>query len=118
MQCWSRRKKLTDMCAVCALLPLAALAQGAKASGSAAGAITGFRNSAAELQLEQQFLAVPSPQLAEEHMRAVLPPHIAGSEEDRKTAEYVARKFREAGLRRGSTSTRFGSTIRRRSGWT
>lgn len=68
------------ICALlCALLPLAALAQGAKASGSAAGAITGFRNSAAELQLEQQFLAVPSPQLAEEHMRALCSsPHIAG----------------------------------------
>src|SRR5581483_5874066 len=39
---------------------------------------------------EQQFLAVPDPAAAE--------PHIAGSPEDRKTAEYVARIFRQAGL--------------------
>jgi N-acetylated-alpha-linked acidic dipeptidase len=90
---------------VCALLPLAALAQDAKTapeaktSASAVTAITGFRNSFVQLQLERQFLAVPSPHLAEEHMRVLCSaPHVAGSEEDRQTAEYVARKFREAGL--------------------
>ncbi len=48
---------------------------------------------------EQQFLAVPDPRLAEQDMRVLTAePHIAGSPEDRKTADYVARKFREAGL--------------------
>ncbi len=48
---------------------------------------------------EQQFLAVPDPAAAEEHMRVLTAePHIAGSPEDRKTAEYVARIFRQAGL--------------------
>jgi len=62
-------------------------------------AIAGFRDSAAEQKLEQKFLAVPQPKLAQEHLRILTAePHIAGSPEDRKTAEYVAQKFREAGL--------------------
>jgi N-acetylated-alpha-linked acidic dipeptidase len=66
---------------------------------SNAPAIAGFRDSAAEQKLEQRFLAVPEPKLAQEHLRILTAaPHIAGSPEDRKTAEYVARKFREAGL--------------------
>jgi N-acetylated-alpha-linked acidic dipeptidase len=62
-------------------------------------AIAGFRDAAAEQKLEQRFLAVPEAQLAQEHLRILTSePHIAGSPEDRKTAEYVAKKFREAGL--------------------
>ncbi len=62
-------------------------------------AIVGFRDAATELRLEQKFLAVPDPRLAEEHLRTLTAaPHIAGSPEDRVTAEYVARRFREAGL--------------------
>jgi len=62
-------------------------------------ALAGFRNAAAEQKLEEKFLAVPEPGLAREHLRILTAePHIAGSPEDRKTAEYVARKFREAGL--------------------
>ncbi len=54
---------------------------------------------AAEQVIEQKFLAVPDARLAEEHLRTLtIAPHIAGSPEDRKTAEYVAQKFREAGL--------------------
>ena len=61
--------------------------------------IAGFRNAAAEQKLEGQFLAVPDPRLAQQHLRILTAaPHIAGSPEDRKTAEYVAAKFREAGL--------------------
>ncbi len=59
----------------------------------------GFRDSAAQLARERTFLAVPDPKLAEEHLRILTAaPHIAGSPEDRKTAEYVAQKYREAGL--------------------
>src|SRR5437868_2092114 len=67
--------------------------------GSNAGAITGFRDSAGESALESRFLAVPDPKLAEAHLKTLTQaPHIAGSPEDRATAEYVASKFREAGL--------------------
>jgi len=61
--------------------------------------VTGFRNFSAEQQAEIRFLAVPDPKLAEEHLRILTAaPHIAGSAEDKKTAEYVLQKFREAGL--------------------
>ena len=61
--------------------------------------ITGFRDVAAELELEKKFMAVPDPKLAEAHLRTLTQaPHIAGSPEDKATAEYVASKFREAGL--------------------
>ncbi|HYU48049.1 MAG TPA: glutamate carboxypeptidase, partial [Terriglobales bacterium] len=66
-------------------------------SGSAV--ISGFRDVTAEQEVEKTFLAVPDPKLAEEHLRILTQaPHIAGSPEDKATAEYVAKKFREAGL--------------------
>ena len=38
-------------------------------------------------------------ELAKEHLRILTAePHIAGSPEDKKTAEYVLQKFKEAGL--------------------
>ncbi len=61
--------------------------------------IFGFRNSAAETSTETQFLAVPDSKLAEEHLRILTKvPHMAGTIEDKATADYVAKKFREAGL--------------------
>jgi N-acetylated-alpha-linked acidic dipeptidase len=62
-------------------------------------AISGFRDVAGEREVERKFMAVPDPKLAEEHLRILTQaPHIAGSPEDKATAEYVAKKFREAGL--------------------
>ena len=59
----------------------------------------GFRNSAVEKALEDRFLAVPDPKLAEEHLRILTQaPHMAGTPEDKATADYVAQKFRDAGL--------------------
>src|SRR5436309_15637789 len=61
--------------------------------------IFGFRDAGREIALEQRFLAVPDPKLAEEHLRILTQaPHVAGSPEDKATADYVAQKFREAGL--------------------
>jgi N-acetylated-alpha-linked acidic dipeptidase len=61
--------------------------------------ISGFRDVAGEREVEKKFMAVPDPKLAEEHLRILTEaPHIAGSPEDKATAEYVAKKFREAGL--------------------
>src|SRR5438067_6807256 len=65
----------------------------------ASGPIFGFRNPDSQRQLEQRFIAVPDPRLAEEHLRILtIAPHIAGSPEDRATADYVAARFRAAGL--------------------
>ena len=61
--------------------------------------LLGFENASAEFAWEKLFLAVPDPQRAEEEMKVLsAEPHPAGSVQDRKTADYVARKFREAGL--------------------
>ncbi len=70
-----------------------------KEKEQASSPITGFRDVAAERDVEMKFMAVPDPKLAEEHLRILTQaPHIAGSPEDKATAEYVAKKFREAGL--------------------
>jgi N-acetylated-alpha-linked acidic dipeptidase len=72
-----------------------------KVSGQPAGkpAIFGFRNSEQQAAVESRFLAVPDPKLAEAHLKTLTQaPHIAGSPEDKATADYVASKFREAGL--------------------
>src|SRR3989475_3387370 len=59
----------------------------------------GFRNSAEENAIESRFLAVPDCKLAEAHLRTLTQaPHMAGTPEDKAAAEYVAQKFREAGL--------------------
>src|SRR5881227_3669392 len=59
----------------------------------------GFRNSVEENAIESRFLAVPDPKLAEAHLKTLTQaPHIAGSVEDKATADYVASKFRDAGL--------------------
>src|SRR5437588_8185438 len=69
------------------------------ASSSAPQPIFGFRDAAAENAAEARFLAVPDPKLAEEHLRILTQaPHMAGTPEDKATADYVAQKFRAAGL--------------------
>lgn len=61
--------------------------------------IFGFHDPAAELQVEKIFLAVPNPELARQHLQTLTAvPHVAGSIEDRKTAEYVLQKYQDAGL--------------------
>jgi N-acetylated-alpha-linked acidic dipeptidase len=61
--------------------------------------IFGFRDLATETAAEARFLAVPDPKLAEEHLRILTQaPHMAGTPEDKATADYVAEKFRAAGF--------------------
>lgn len=79
------------------LLFASSLDPGAKNASSPA--IRGFRDASAQIALESRFLAIPSPKLAEEHLRVLTQaPHMAGTPEDKATAEYVEQKFREAGL--------------------
>ena len=88
-------------------------------SASGTQPIFGFRDAAAENAAETRFLAVPDPKLAEEHLRILTQaPHMAGTREDKATADYVAQKFRDAGLDTRSPSTKCGSTILRKSAWT
>ena len=68
-------------------------------SPHAAQPIFGFRDAAQQSAIEAQFLGVPDPKLAREHLRILTQaPHLAGTPEDKATADYVAQKFREAGL--------------------
>jgi N-acetylated-alpha-linked acidic dipeptidase len=68
----------------------------AQASAPSAFGYSDFRK---EATIEAQFLDVPSPKLAGEELKTLTAaPHMAGTPEDHKTAEYVAEKFRAAGL--------------------
>lgn len=73
--------------------------QKTSSEGTSPVSIFGFRNPGPEASLESRFLDVPDPKLAEEHLRTLTrAPHVAGTPEDKATAEYVAQKFRDAGL--------------------
>jgi N-acetylated-alpha-linked acidic dipeptidase len=61
--------------------------------------VFGYADFAAQAKIEEKFLAVPEAKLAGEHLKTLTAePHLAATPEDHKTAEYVARKFRAAGL--------------------
>jgi N-acetylated-alpha-linked acidic dipeptidase len=61
--------------------------------------ILGYTDFSKEAGIEEKFLAVPNAKLAGEELKTLTAePHIASSPEDHKTAEYVAEKFRAAGL--------------------
>ena len=61
--------------------------------------LTGYRDLSAETKIEDQFLAVPNPTLAGQDLKTLTAePHLAGTPEDYRTAQFVARKFRAAGL--------------------
>jgi N-acetylated-alpha-linked acidic dipeptidase len=72
------------------------------AQNAAPGAVPtvfGFANFSKQAAIEKKFLAVPDPVLAGQHLKTLTAkPHLAATPEDRKTAEYVAQKFRAAGL--------------------
>ena len=62
--------------------------------------VFGFRDFTRQAALDQQFLAVPDPSLAREHLRILTAsPHWASSPEDYATALYVADHFKAAGLK-------------------
>jgi N-acetylated-alpha-linked acidic dipeptidase len=62
-------------------------------------AVLGYSDFGPESKLEEKFLAVPDAKEAGEELKTLTAePHLAATPEDYKTAEYVARKFRAAGL--------------------
>jgi N-acetylated-alpha-linked acidic dipeptidase len=59
----------------------------------------GYADFGAQAKIEEKFLAVPDAKQAGEDLKALTAePHLASTPEDHKTAEYVAQKFRAAGL--------------------
>jgi N-acetylated-alpha-linked acidic dipeptidase len=82
-----------------ALLISALIPCGLVAQTAAPQAVFGYANFDAQARIEEKFLAVPDVRLAGEELRALTAePHLAATPGDRKTAEYVAEKFRAAGL--------------------
>lgn len=69
------------------------------AAPAASPAVFGYVDFAAQAKIEEKFLAVPDAKLAGQHLKTLTAePHLAATPEDHKTAEYVAQKFRAAGL--------------------
>lgn len=80
-------------------IPTASNARAAIVESELPSHIFGYRDFTQQMQLDQKFIASPDPKLAEAHLRTLTAePHMAGTPEDKKTAEYVAQKFRAAGL--------------------
>ena len=80
-----------------ALVPNAITAQDAAPAKSAQ--VFGYSDFTKEAGIEEKFLAVPNAKLAGEELKTLTAePHMAATPEDHKTAEYVAQKFRAAGL--------------------
>lgn len=93
----SSRRRIAAI-AVGAFFVLTGFRSGPQTSNSAQQ-VFGFRDFSRQAEIDRKFNQSPDPKLAEQHLRTLTQaPHVAGSPEDRKTAEYVAQKFREAGL--------------------
>jgi N-acetylated-alpha-linked acidic dipeptidase len=82
-----------------AFVLLPALTPGLLPAQTAPAAVFGYTDFTAESKIESEFLAVPDAKLAGQHLKTLTAePHMAATPEDHKTAEYVAEKFRAAGL--------------------
>src|ERR1700746_2579639 len=82
------------------LIPFFLFSGNSQTGALASGDLPGFVHPDEELAVESRFLTVPNPKLAKEHLRILTQaPHVAGTPEDKANAEYVAKKFREAGLK-------------------
>src|ERR1022692_3599188 len=81
------------------LLAIVSCPLGAQNSAPQAPAVFGYADFTAQSKIEDKFLAVPDAKLAGQHLKILTSePHLASTPEDRKTAEYVAQRFRAAGL--------------------
>jgi N-acetylated-alpha-linked acidic dipeptidase len=63
------------------------------------GSVFGYVDFTQQSKIDSEFLAVPDAKLAGQELKILTAkPHIASSKEDHETAEYVAQKFKAAGL--------------------
>jgi N-acetylated-alpha-linked acidic dipeptidase len=91
-----RRSRLAGLCLAC--FPLASLAQTAAAPAPPAK-VFGYADFSPQARWDSAFMQVPDAKLAGEELKILTAaPHWASSPEDKKTADYVAEKFRAAGL--------------------
>jgi N-acetylated-alpha-linked acidic dipeptidase len=81
------------------LVPFPLPAQTAAATQPATPSVFGYADFSRQARVESKFLAVPDAKAAGEDLKTLTAePHMAGTPEDHKTAEFVAQKFRAAGL--------------------
>jgi N-acetylated-alpha-linked acidic dipeptidase len=94
------RRTLSFCCAFAFCCALWLLIRSSPAqTATAPGNVFGYKDFSAESKIDQSFMAVPDAKLAGEELKTLTAaPHIAGSKEDYATAEYVAQKFKAAGL--------------------
>lgn len=88
-------------CCLFSLLIVIAPAQSASLSSlpSVPKTVFGYQNFAPQEKIDRAFLQIPDAKLAGEYLKKLTAePHIAGSKEDYETAQFVAEKFREAGM--------------------
>jgi N-acetylated-alpha-linked acidic dipeptidase len=96
-----RRRSLLPLAATALFLPLSLPLFTAPAHGqeTASPTVFGYRDFTQQAKWDAAFLAVPDAKLAGEHLKILTAePHWASSPEDYKTAQYVAEKFKAAGL--------------------
>ncbi len=80
-------------------LRFAGSALSSSAQSAAPQSVFGYADFAQQAKIDRSFLAVPDAKVAGADLKTLTAaPHIAGSKEDYATAEFVAAKFREAGL--------------------
>jgi N-acetylated-alpha-linked acidic dipeptidase len=83
---------------LCSLLVLAPFPAAAQVSPFPDHAL-GYRDFSRQAKIDQDFLAIPDPKLAQEELKTLTAvPHVAASKEDYDTALYVAGKFKAAGF--------------------
>ena len=92
---------MTRIQAVGSLAPLVALLLAPQVLSQPAQPIRGFSAAASDHErgVEEQFRKIPKPESLREHMRAISSePHVAGSPNSRKVAEYILEQFKSYGL--------------------
>lgn len=87
-----RFTRFACLCLACVSLP-------AFAQNAASTKVFGYADFSQQAKWDGAFMAVPDAKLAGEHLKILTAePHWASSPEDKKTADYVAAKFKAAGL--------------------
>ena len=70
-----------------------------RAQSASPQTVFGYASFDAQSKIEAKFLAVPDAKLAGQELKSLTAePHLASTPADRRTADYVAQKFRAAGL--------------------
>jgi len=89
-------RRALALCCALSLLPVQVLPAQSTAPPQT---VFGYKDFSAQAKIDQSFMAVPDAKLAGEELKTLTAaPHIAGSKEDYATAEFVAQKFKAAGL--------------------